>query len=182
MDYNRGGVPLIEIVSEPDIRSEGEAVAYLEGLKEILRYMGISDCNMEEGSLRCDANISVMRKGADKFGTRAEVKNMNSFKNVARAIESEMERQVELIESDGVVGLGTRSWDADKGITRSMRSKEEAHDYRYFPEPDLVPLACRRGLGLENGPAMSCRNCRKPSGKRFWRQYGLPGIRRRSCY
>jgi aspartyl-tRNA(Asn)/glutamyl-tRNA(Gln) amidotransferase subunit B len=141
VDYNRAGVPLIEIVSEPDIRTPEEAVAYLDALKEILRYLGVSDCNMEEGSLRCDANVSVMKKGTDKFGTRAEVKNMNSFKNVAKAMEAEVERQVELIEKGGTVVMETRSWDAEKGVTRSMRSKEEAHDYRYFPEPDLVPLS-----------------------------------------
>lgn len=140
VDYNRAGVPLIEIVSEPDIRTAEEAVAYLDALKEILRYINVSDCNMEEGSLRCDANISVMKKGAGKFGTRVEVKNMNSFSNVAKAIESEVERQVELIEGGGTVQMATRSWDAEKGVTRAMRSKEEAHDYRYFPEPDLVPL------------------------------------------
>jgi aspartyl-tRNA(Asn)/glutamyl-tRNA(Gln) amidotransferase subunit B len=140
VDYNRAGVPLIEIVSEPDIRTAEEAVAYLDALKEILIYIGVSDCNMEEGSLRCDANVSVMKKGSDKFGTRAEIKNMNSFKNVAKAIEVEVERQVELVEAGKTVVMETRSWDAEKGVTRSMRSKEEAHDYRYFPEPDLVPL------------------------------------------
>jgi len=140
VDYNRAGVPLIEIVSEPDVRTAEEAVAYLDALKEILRYIGVSDCNMEEGSLRCDANISVMKKGATEYGTRAEIKNMNSFKNVAKAIESEVERQVEIIEGGGRIVMETRSWDADKGVTRSMRSKEAAHDYRYFPEPDLVPL------------------------------------------
>jgi aspartyl-tRNA(Asn)/glutamyl-tRNA(Gln) amidotransferase subunit B len=140
VDYNRGGVALIEIVSEPDIRTPEEAVAYLDGLKEILRYINISDCNMEEGSLRCDANISVMPKGSSTFGTRAEIKNMNSFKNVALAIDSEVERQVELIESGGRVVMETRLWDADKGLSRSMRGKEEAHDYRYFPEPDLPPI------------------------------------------
>ncbi|MES2201739.1 MAG: Asp-tRNA(Asn)/Glu-tRNA(Gln) amidotransferase subunit GatB [candidate division FCPU426 bacterium] len=144
VDYNRAGVPLIEIVSEPDIRSPEEAVAYLDALKEILLHLGVSDCNMEEGSLRCDANVSMMRKGAAEFGTRAEVKNMNSFKNVAKAMEAEAERQVELLEGGGTVVMETRAWDADKGVTRSMRSKEAAHDYRYFPEPDLVPLDLSR--------------------------------------
>jgi len=139
VDYNRAGVPLIEIVSEPDMRSPEDAEGYLAALKEILRYLGVSDCNMEEGSLRCDANISVRRPGAP-LGTRVEVKNMNSFKNVGKAILSEAARQVELIESGGTVMMATRAWDADKGATRAMRSKEEAHDYRYFPEPDLVPL------------------------------------------
>jgi aspartyl-tRNA(Asn)/glutamyl-tRNA(Gln) amidotransferase subunit B len=139
VDYNRAGVPLIEIVSEPDMRSPEDAEGYLAALKEILRYLGVSDCNMEEGSLRCDANISVHHPGSP-LGTRVEVKNMNSFKNVGKAIVSEAQRQVELIESGGSVVMATRAWDADKGATRAMRSKEEAHDYRYFPEPDLVPL------------------------------------------
>jgi aspartyl-tRNA(Asn)/glutamyl-tRNA(Gln) amidotransferase subunit B len=139
VDYNRAGVPLIEIVSEPDMRGPGDAEGYLAALKEILRYLGVSDCNMEEGSLRCDANISVRRPGTP-LGTRVEVKNMNSFKNVGKAIVSEAARQVELIESGGTVVMATRGWDAEQGSTRAMRSKEEAHDYRYFPEPDLVPL------------------------------------------
>ncbi|HTB21184.1 MAG TPA: Asp-tRNA(Asn)/Glu-tRNA(Gln) amidotransferase subunit GatB [bacterium] len=139
VDFNRAGVPLIEIVSEPDMRGPEDAEGYLAALKEILRYLGVSDCNMEEGSLRCDANISVRKPGAP-LGTRIEVKNMNSFKNVGKAIVSEAARQVELIEAGGTVVMATRSWDADQGATRAMRSKEEAHDYRYFPEPDLVPI------------------------------------------
>lgn len=139
VDYNRAGVPLIEIVGEPDMRGPEDAEAYLAALKEILRYLGVSDCNMEEGSLRCDANISIHKPGTP-FGTRVEVKNMNSFKNVGKAILSEAERQMELVESGGKVVMATRGWDADKGETRPMRSKEEAHDYRYFPEPDLVPI------------------------------------------
>jgi len=139
VDYNRAGVPLIEIVGEPDMRGPEDAEAYLAALKEILRYLGVSDCNMEEGSLRCDANISIHKPGTP-FGTRVEVKNMNSFKNVGKAILAEAERQVEMLESGGKVQMATRGWDADKGETRFMRSKEEAHDYRYFPEPDLVPL------------------------------------------
>ncbi|HTB35384.1 MAG TPA: Asp-tRNA(Asn)/Glu-tRNA(Gln) amidotransferase subunit GatB [bacterium] len=139
VDYNRAGVPLIEIVGEPDMRGPGDAEAYLAALKEILRYLGVSDCNMEEGSLRCDANISIHKPGTP-FGTRVEVKNMNSFKNVGKAILAEAERQVEIVEGGGKVQMATRGWDADKGETRAMRSKEEAHDYRYFPEPDLVPL------------------------------------------
>ena len=138
-DYNRAGVPLIEIVSEPDMRTAEEAEAYLAALKEILRFLDVSDCNMEEGSLRCDANISIHKPGTP-FGTRIEVKNMNSFKNVGKAILSEAERQMELIESGGKIIMATRGWDADKGETRPMRSKEEAHDYRFFPEPDLVPV------------------------------------------
>ena len=139
VDYNRAGVPLIEIVGEPDMRGPEDAEAYLAALKEILRYLGVSDCNMEEGSLRCDANISIHKPGTP-FGTRVEVKNMNSFKNVGKAIVAEAERQVEILEGGGRVQMATRGWDADKGETRAMRSKEEAHDYRYFPEPDLVPL------------------------------------------
>ena len=139
VDYNRAGVPLIEIVGEPDMRGPEDAEAYLAALKEILRYLGVSDCNMEEGSLRCDANISI-HKPNTPFGTRVEVKNMNSFKNVGKAILAEAERQLEIVESGGKVQMATRGWDADKGETRAMRSKEEAHDYRYFPEPDLVPL------------------------------------------
>jgi aspartyl-tRNA(Asn)/glutamyl-tRNA(Gln) amidotransferase subunit B len=139
VDYNRAGVPLIEIVGEPDLRGPEDAEAYLAALKEILRYLDVSDCNMEEGSLRCDANISVHKPGTP-FGTRVEVKNMNSFKNVGKAIMAEAERQVGILESGGKVQMATRGWDADKGETRAMRSKEEAHDYRYFPEPDLVPL------------------------------------------
>jgi aspartyl-tRNA(Asn)/glutamyl-tRNA(Gln) amidotransferase subunit B len=139
VDYNRAGVPLIEIVSEPDMRTPEEAEAYLAALKEILRFLDVSDCNMEEGSLRCDANISIHKPGTP-FGTRIEVKNMNSFKNVGKAIIAEAERQMELIEGGGTIVMATRGWDADKGETRAMRSKEEAHDYRYFPEPDLVPV------------------------------------------
>jgi len=137
VDYNRTGVPLIEIVSEPDMRSAEEAYAYLTALKEILRYTRVSDCNMEEGSLRCDANISVRPKGWQEFGTKAELKNMNSFKHVRDALAYEARRQINLLKEGGSVIQETRLWDAEKGISHSMRSKEEAHDYRYFPEPDL---------------------------------------------
>jgi aspartyl-tRNA(Asn)/glutamyl-tRNA(Gln) amidotransferase subunit B len=140
LDLNRCGTPLIEIVSEPDIRTPDEAFDYLTRLKEILLYTGVSDCNMEEGSLRCDANVSVRPKGQEKFGTKAEVKNVNSFKFIRAALEYEIERQVELIESGGHVMQETRLWNANEGRTYSMRSKEQAHDYRYFPEPDLPPL------------------------------------------
>jgi len=140
LDLNRCGTPLIEIVSEPDIRTPDEAFEYLTRLKEILLYTGVSDCNMEEGSLRCDANVSVRPVGQEKFGTKAEVKNVNSFKFVRTALEYEIERQVELIESGGHVMQETRLWNANGGRTYSMRSKEQAHDYRYFPEPDLPPL------------------------------------------
>ena len=140
LDLNRCGTPLIEIVSEPDIRTPDEAFEYLTRLKEILLYTGVSDCNMEEGSLRCDANVSVRPRGQEKFGTKAEVKNVNSFKFIRAALEYEIERQVELIESGGRVAQETRLWNSNEGRTYSMRSKEQAHDYRYFPEPDLPPL------------------------------------------
>jgi aspartyl-tRNA(Asn)/glutamyl-tRNA(Gln) amidotransferase subunit B len=140
LDLNRCGTPLIEIVSEPDLRTPEEAFEYLTRLKEILLYTGVSDCNMEEGSLRCDANVSVRLKGAPKFGTKAEVKNVNSFRYVRAALEYEIERQTEVIESGGRVIQESRLWNAAEGRTFSMRSKEQAHDYRYFPEPDLPPL------------------------------------------
>jgi len=140
LDLNRCGTPLAEIVSEPDIRTPGEAFEYLTRLRDILLYTGVSDCNMEEGSLRCDANVSVRLKGAPKFGTKAEVKNVNSFRFIRAALEYEIERQIEIIESGGRVAQETRLWNAAEGRTYSMRSKEQAHDYRYFPEPDLPPL------------------------------------------
>ncbi len=140
IDLNRCGTPLIEIVSEPDIRTPDEAFEYLTRLKEILLYTGVSDCNMEEGSLRCDANVSVRLKGTEKFGAKAEVKNVNSFRFVRAALEYEIERQIEVLESGGHVIQESRLWNANEGRTYSMRSKEQAHDYRYFPEPDLPPL------------------------------------------
>lgn len=140
LDLNRCGTPLVEIVSEPDIRTPDEAFEYLTRLKEILLYTEVSDCNMEEGSLRCDANVSVRIKGAEKFGTKAEVKNVNSFRFIHAALEYEIERQIEVIEDGGRVVQETRLWNANEGRTYSMRSKEQAHDYRYFPEPDLPPL------------------------------------------
>ncbi|MGA3031904.1 MAG: Asp-tRNA(Asn)/Glu-tRNA(Gln) amidotransferase subunit GatB [Terracidiphilus sp.] len=140
LDLNRCGTPLVEIVSEPDIRTPDEAFEYLTRLKEILLYTGVSDCNMEEGSLRCDANVSVRPRGQEKFGTKTEVKNVNSFKFIRAALEYEIERQVGAIESGGCVLQETRLWNADEGRTYSMRSKEQAHDYRYFPEPDLPPV------------------------------------------
>jgi aspartyl-tRNA(Asn)/glutamyl-tRNA(Gln) amidotransferase subunit B len=140
VDFNRCGVPLVEIVSRPDMSSASEAQDYLQTLHQLLLYTQTSDGNMEEGSLRCDANVSVRRRGETALGTKAEVKNLNSFRNVARAIEHEIERQTALIESGGRVAQETRSFDAATGTTRLMRSKEEAHDYRYFPDPDLPPL------------------------------------------
>ncbi len=140
VDLNRCGTPLIEIVSQPDINSPREASEYLKNLRKIVRYLGICDGNMEEGSLRCDANISIRLKGETKLGTRTEVKNMNSFRNVERAIEFEINRQIELIEDGGEVVQETLLWDANANEARPMRGKEESHDYRYFPDPDLVPI------------------------------------------
>ena len=140
IDLNRCGTPLLEIVSEPDLRSAAEVFDYLTRLKEILLYTGVSDCNMEEGSLRCDANVSVMKKGAAQFGTKAEVKNVNSFRYIRSAVEYEIERQIGVLEEGGRVAQESRLWNSAEGRTYSMRSKEQAHDYRYFPEPDLPAL------------------------------------------
>ncbi|MBI5629824.1 MAG: Asp-tRNA(Asn)/Glu-tRNA(Gln) amidotransferase subunit GatB [Elusimicrobia bacterium] len=140
VDFNRAGTPLVEIVSEPDIRGSEEAYAYLSALKEVIQYAGVSRCDMEKGEMRCDANISVRRAGEGKFGTRAEIKNLNSFKGVRDALEYEFRRQVELVEAGGRVVQETRLWDSVNMVTVSMRSKEEAHDYRYFPDPDLIAL------------------------------------------
>ncbi|MDA8214809.1 MAG: Asp-tRNA(Asn)/Glu-tRNA(Gln) amidotransferase subunit GatB [Nitrospiraceae bacterium] len=141
VDLNRAGIPLMEIVSEPDIRSPKEAAEYMKKLRTILRYLGVCDGNMEQGSLRCDANVSIRPVGQKEYGTRAEVKNINSFKFVEKAMEYEIKRQIKVVEEGGRVIQETRLWDSNKGITESMRGKEEAHDYRYFPEPDLVPIA-----------------------------------------
>jgi aspartyl-tRNA(Asn)/glutamyl-tRNA(Gln) amidotransferase subunit B len=140
IDLNRAGTPLLEIVSEPDMRSAAEAVAYMKKMHSLVRYIEISDGNMQEGSFRCDANVSVRPKGQQAFGTRAEIKNINSFRFVERAINFEIERQIDIIESGGKVVQETRLYDADKNETRPMRSKEEANDYRYFPDPDLLPV------------------------------------------
>ena len=140
LDLNRCGTPLVEIVSEPDIRTPDEAFEYLTRLKEILLYTGVSDCNMEEGSLRCDANVSVMLKGAEKFGTKAEVKNVNSFSSSARRWSTRSSGRSSLSKAAAACVQETRLWNAAEGRTYSMRSKEQAHDYRYFPEPDLPPL------------------------------------------
>ena len=140
VDYNRTGTPLLEIVTEPDMRSAKEAVAYLEKMRAILQYIGISDCRMEEGSLRCDANVSVRPVGQKELGTKAEIKNINSFKGVEKAIEYEALRQAEILEDGGKIIQETRTWDEKEGVTKSMRTKEEANDYRYFPEPDLAPF------------------------------------------
>jgi aspartyl-tRNA(Asn)/glutamyl-tRNA(Gln) amidotransferase subunit B len=141
LDFNRCGIPLIEIVSEPDLRAPAEAYAYLTALKQILEYTEVSDCNMEEGSLRCDANVSVRLRGAAKLGTKAEVKNLNSFRYLAHALEYEIERQIGVLESGGKIEQETRLWNVAAGRTEPMRSKEFAHDYRYFPDPDLLPVS-----------------------------------------
>jgi aspartyl-tRNA(Asn)/glutamyl-tRNA(Gln) amidotransferase subunit B len=146
IDLNRAGTPLLEIVSEPDMRSAREAIAYLKKIHTLVQYLEICDGNMQEGSFRCDANVSVRPKGRAEFGTRAEIKNVNSFRYVERAINYEVERQIELLEGGGKVVQETRLYDPDKGETRSMRSKEEANDYRYFPDPDLLPLAIEESL------------------------------------
>src|ERR1700674_3786816 len=140
IDYNRCGTPLCEIVSEPDMRAPEEAYVYLTTLRQILLYTGVSDCNMEEGSLRCDANVSVRPRGSKEFGTKVEVKNLNSFRYLQKALEYEIERHIAVLESGGRILQETRLWNQDEGHTFSMRSKEKAHDYRYFPEPDLLPV------------------------------------------
>jgi aspartyl-tRNA(Asn)/glutamyl-tRNA(Gln) amidotransferase subunit B len=172
VDLNRAGVPLLEIVSDPDLRDADEAVEYLKSLRDVLMYLGVNDGNMEEGSLRCDANVSVMPKGSTTYGQRCELKNLNSFRFLKQAIEYEIYRQVEVIESGGKVEQETRLWDVNKGVTRSMRSKEEAHDYRYFPEPDLPPLH----VSAEAIDAAARALPELPRAKltRFTRQYGLP--------
>src|SRR5271163_3242592 len=171
VDLNRCGTPLIEIVSEPDLRTPDEAYEYLTRLKEILLYTGVSDCNMEEGSLRCDANVSVRPRGQTKFGTKAEVKNVNSFRYIRAALEYEIERQVELIESGGRVTQETRLWNASEGRTYSMRSKEQAHDYRYFPEPDLPPLVVTAEWKAEILKALP--ELPEARRARFMEEYGL---------
>ena len=172
VDINRCGVPLIEIVSEPDLRSAREAYLYLHKIRQIVTYLGICDGNMEEGSLRCDANVSVRKKGVTKFGTKTEVKNMNSFRNVERAVDFEINRQIRLLEAGETVVQETLLWDAHLNAAYSMRSKEEAHDYRYFPEPDLVPVVLDEKW-LRNAQAALPED---PTARRdrFMAEYGLP--------
>ena len=172
VDLNRAGVPLIEIVSEPDIRSSEEGYAYLTAIKSIVVYLGICDGNMEEGSLRCDANVSVRLKGAEKFGQKTEVKNLNSFRNVKLAIEAEIERQIGVIESGEKVLHQSMLFDANKGMTRPMRTKEEAHDYRYFPEPDLLPVTISKEY-LEEVRA-ELPEMQRARRDRFITDFGLP--------
>ena len=154
IDYNRGGMPLAEIVSEPDLRSPAEAYAYLTTLKQVLEYAQVSDCNMEEGSLRCDANVSVRPRGAEKFGTKTEVKNLNSFRYLQRALEYEIERHISVLEAGGRISQETRLWNVAEGRTEPMRSKEFAHDYRYFPDPDLLPVRIDAAWLAETARAM----------------------------
>ncbi len=172
VDFNRAGVPLIEIVSEPDIRDSVEAYNYLTEIKRLVKYLDICDGNMEEGSLRCDANISVMLKDSPLWGTKVEVKNMNSFRNVQRAIEHEIERQIEILENGGKVDSETRNFDANTGSTTAMRSKETLNDYRYFPEPDLPPLVIEQEW-LESIHA-NMPSLPQELYKRFTQEYGLP--------
>jgi aspartyl-tRNA(Asn)/glutamyl-tRNA(Gln) amidotransferase subunit B len=171
IDLNRAGTPLVEIVSEPDMRSAKEAVAYMKKVHTLVRYLEICDGNMQEGSFRCDANVSVRRVGAQKFGTRAEIKNLNSFRFVERAINHEVERQIEILESGGSVVQETRLYDPDKGETRSMRSKEEANDYRYFPDPDLLPLEL--DAAFIDSVRASLPELPDQKSARFVKQYGL---------
>jgi aspartyl-tRNA(Asn)/glutamyl-tRNA(Gln) amidotransferase subunit B len=171
VDLNRAGVPLLEIVSEPDIRSSEEAAEYLKTLREVLVYLGINDGNMEEGSFRCDANVSVRRKGASELGQRTELKNMNSFRFVRQAIDYEITRQIALVESGGKVVQETRLWDTQRNVSRPMRSKEDAHDYRYFPEPDLPALHVADALIEE--VRKSLPELPKAKAQRFQSQYGL---------
>ncbi|WHH59289.1 Asp-tRNA(Asn)/Glu-tRNA(Gln) amidotransferase subunit GatB [Petroclostridium sp. X23] len=172
VDYNRCGVPLIEIVTEPDMRNPEEARALLETLKSILQYIDVSDCKMQEGSLRCDINLSVRPFGQKEFGTRTEMKNVNSFRAAVRAMEFETKRQIELVESGGVVEQETRRWDDAKAVSYAMRSKEEAHDYRYFPDPDLVPIVISDEWIEEVRKTIP----ELPNAKRvrYVEQYGLP--------
>jgi aspartyl-tRNA(Asn)/glutamyl-tRNA(Gln) amidotransferase subunit B len=172
LDYNRSGVPLIEIVSEPDLRSADEAAQFFSMLRSILVWIGVNDGNMEEGSLRCDANVSVRPSGQAGFGTKAEVKNVNSFRYLQKAIEYEIDRQIDVLEHGGRVVQETRLWDSAAGRTTSMRSKEEAHDYRYFPEPDLPPLLVTEArIAAVRGTMPELPDARR---HRFVEQYGIP--------
>jgi aspartyl-tRNA(Asn)/glutamyl-tRNA(Gln) amidotransferase subunit B len=172
VDYNRAGVPLMETVTRPDLRSPEEAAAYLRAFRAVLVFLGVCDGNMEEGSLRCDANVSVRPRGAAELGTKVEIKNLNSFRNVQRALEHEVERQAQALAAGRALVQETRLFDADRGVTRSMRSKEYAHDYRYFPEPDLAPL--RLGPDAVEGVRAGLPELPQARRQRFVTQYGLP--------
>ncbi|MBV8531914.1 MAG: Asp-tRNA(Asn)/Glu-tRNA(Gln) amidotransferase subunit GatB [Candidatus Eremiobacteraeota bacterium] len=174
VDFNRAGVPLMECVSEPELHSAREAIAYLESLRRALLALGVSDVKMEEGSLRCDANVSIRPAGSVELGTKTEIKNMNSFRSVERAISSEIARQVSLVQSGGRVIQETRGWDEVNGVTHSMRSKEEAHDYRYFPDPDLVPLELSRAEVARRKAALPALPWLRF--ERYTREFGL-GVR-----
>jgi aspartyl-tRNA(Asn)/glutamyl-tRNA(Gln) amidotransferase subunit B len=171
IDYNRCGMPLAEIVSEPDLRSPAEAHAYLTALKQVLEYADVSDCNMEEGSLRCDANVSVRRRGEERFGTKTEVKNLNSFRYLQRALEYEIERHISVLESGGRVRQETRLWNVAEARSESMRSKEFAHDYRYFPDPDLLPVHV--GTNWLSEIQRDMRETPAARRRRFDQEYGL---------
>jgi len=172
VDYNRAGVPLVEIVSEPDLRSPEEARLYMEKLRSVIQYTGVSDCKMEEGSLRCDANISIRPRGAEEFGTKTEIKNLNSFRALQKALTYEVERQIDILNEGGRIVQETRTWDEGKGITLPLRSKEEAHDYRYFPEPDLVPMIISRQEVEEIRAALP--ELPDQRRRRYQQEFGLP--------
>ena len=172
VDYNRSGVPLIEIVSEPDMRGAEEVIAYLEKLRLIIRYLGASDCKLQEGSMRADVNLSVREAGAKEFGTRTEMKNLSSFRSIARAIEAERNRQIDLLESGGTVIQETRRFDEEKGTSYAMRSKEDAQDYRYFPDPDLVPVSISEEFLQEIRSRQP--ELRTEKMKRYKAEYDLP--------
>jgi aspartyl-tRNA(Asn)/glutamyl-tRNA(Gln) amidotransferase subunit B len=172
VDFNRSGVPLLEIVSEPEMHTPAEAGAYLRKLHTILQYLEVCDGNMEEGSFRCDANVSIRPVGASQLGTKVEIKNMNSFRAVERAVEHEIKRQAEVLDEGGTLVQETRLWDPDRGVTRSMRTKEYAHDYRYFPEPDLLPLVVSQAwVDAVKAQMPELPDARR---QRFVRQYDLP--------
>ncbi|MBI5050241.1 MAG: Asp-tRNA(Asn)/Glu-tRNA(Gln) amidotransferase subunit GatB [Nitrospirae bacterium] len=172
VDLNRAGTPLMEVVSEPDIRSPKEAVEFMKKLRIILRYIGVCDGNMEQGSLRCDANVSVRPSGQKELGVKTEIKNMNSFKFIEKAIDYEIKRQIKILNDGGRIIQETRLWDSDRGTTESMRSKEEAHDYRYFPEPDLVPVEVEQSWAEKiKAQLIELPDSRR---NRFISQYGLP--------
>jgi aspartyl-tRNA(Asn)/glutamyl-tRNA(Gln) amidotransferase subunit B len=173
VDLNRAGVPLMEIVSEPDMRNPLEAVEYMKKLRAILRYLGVCDGNMEQGSLRCDANVSVRHQGKNEFGVKVEIKNINSFRFVEKALDYEIKRQIKVLEEGGKIIQETRLWDSHRGITESMRGKEEAHDYRYFPEPDLVPITVDQKWIDEI--KISLPELPDAKRERFVSVYGLPG-------
>jgi aspartyl-tRNA(Asn)/glutamyl-tRNA(Gln) amidotransferase subunit B len=172
IDFNRAGVPLMEIVSEPDMSSPDEALAFLLALKQILLYAGVSDCNLEEGNVRCDVNVSIRPEGQQKLGTKTEIKNLNTFKGVFHALQQEVARQSDVLAGGGTLQQETRRWDVDTGATYSMRTKEDAHDYRYFPEPDLMPVVLSREQVESWRSALP--ELPRHRRERFVTEYGLP--------